>query len=159
MCLRVLVFSGDLINPVSLPQPGTGLVVVKRDAVFHALHVRIQHPGIIADSCFRAGLPAAADAFDLLPVFFQVLPDVDPFQHRFMRDGFMWEGERQENPQPAVSPVLVLAGAADLHIVISGFSPVCRQRCRNPFRPLRDHEKIAVAAFPHHGPGFRLLSN
>ena len=89
MCLRVLVFPGDLVNLISLPQPGSGLVVVKRDAVFHALHVRIQYPGIIADPCFRTGFPAAADAFNLLPVFLQVLADADPFQHRFVRDGFM----------------------------------------------------------------------
>ena len=47
--LLMLIFPGDLVDLIAAFQLRPGLVVIKRNAIFHTLHVHIQYPGIIAD--------------------------------------------------------------------------------------------------------------
>ena len=142
------MFPGDLIYLIPTSEPRSGLMIVKGDAIFHTLQVCIQHPGVIADPCLGSGFAAAGDGSDLAAVLLQIRPDVDPFQHGLVDDGFVRDRQLQEDWQPLVCHALVLAGTADLHVFIS-CSPVERQRFQNPFRPFRDHIEAAVGAFAY----------
>lgn len=65
----------------------------------------------------------------------------------------MGDWNLQENREPPVCPVLVLAGAADMNMIPSGF-PVFRKRLPDSLRGLCNHKKGTVCTAPYHIPGF-----
>ena len=82
----MLAYPPDLIDFSVLQKPGAGLMVVEGDAVFHALPVDVQHPGVITDPGFRTGFTADADFFDgqMIPV--KERPEIDRPEQRLKRD-------------------------------------------------------------------------
>lgn len=141
--LFMLQLPGDVKDLSMTTQPGTGLMEVKRYAIFHALQMRIQYPAIITDPGVRTGLSAAGDRVDLFAVLFQIRADIDGFQHRLMRNGFMAQRESKEGREPVIRRPLVLTGAGDMDILPS-ITSVCRQGSFNSFRAFCDHEEGAV---------------
>ena len=140
-----------MVDLVAAFEVGTGLLEMERHFVFYTLAHGIEHPGIVTDAGFIPGFPAADNLVDLLPVLFQKAFDVDRAEHRLMDNGFMADRQLQKDGQPLVCHVLVLAGAADVHVPVS-VSPVLRKADVESLRALCDKEEIKVCAGAHHGP-------
>ena len=143
-------------------EPGTCLVEMEGDTVFHALDMCVQDPAVVADTGFGAGFSPAGDGFqdaaavfvDTVPVFCQIFTDIDCFQHRFMSNGLVPDRKLEKDWKPAVSPCLVFTGTADVDMIPSP-APVCREREEDAIRTLGDHKECAVRPAPDHIPGLR----
>lgn len=153
----MLVFPRDFVdfqNVTSMSvrdrsaEPGTCLVEMEGDAVFHALDVCIQDPAVITDTGFGAGFSPAGDGLQdaasvlvhTAPVFRQIFAYINGFQHRLMRNGFVPDRKLEKDRKPAVSPGLIFAGTADMDMIPS-LTPVCREALKDPLRALGDHKE------------------
>ena len=66
-----------MIDPVTTLEEAAGLVEVKWNAVFDALHFGDDDPAIITEPGSIPGLTTAGDTFDLVVVLLQILFDMD----------------------------------------------------------------------------------
>ena len=139
----MLVFSGNFVDLFSLPQSGAGLVKAEGHAVLDALHMGIEYPAVITDSCPRSGFAAAGDAADLRAIFFKIRPDIDLFQHRLMNNRFIRQRQFKIDGKALICHLLIFTGTADMDVRIA-FSPVCRKGVKDPLRTFCDHVEIAV---------------
>lgn len=142
-----------MINPASALKEAAGLMEVKRDAVFNALHLGDNDPAIVAEPRTFPGLSAAGDTFDLVVVLLQIFFNMDFLQHRLVDDFLVAYRKIQKDGETPVRLVLVLTGAADVDILIS-IAPVFWESFIEPLRALGDKIKLQIRADLHHHPGF-----
>ena len=143
-----------LIELAVFQEPGTGLMVMESNSVFHALEVKVHDPGIIAGPCIRTGFPSCRNRFNDAGMLLEELPQADPLQHGFDHDGLMPDRQRKVYRQALLDRLLVFACNGDLH-VFPAAAPVGRQAFFDPFRTFGDHKKRAVVTCPYHIPGIR----
>lgn len=153
----MLVFPRDLVdfqNVTSMSvrdrsaEPGTCLVEMEGDAVFHALDMYIQDPAVITGTGFWAGFSPAGDGLQdaasvlvhTAPVFRQIFAYINGFQHRLMRNGFVPDRKLEKDRKSAVSPGLIFAGTADMDMIPS-LTSVCREALKDPLRALGDYKE------------------
>lgn len=142
-CLFFLILSVNVIDTVPSLEQTSGLMEVERYSVFDALHLGDDDPALVTESGTFSGFPAAGDAFDLIMILIEVFLDMNFLQHRLVDNFFVAYRELQEDWKTPVGLILVLAGAADMDILIS-LAPVCGKSLVESLRALGDEIELKI---------------
>ena len=138
-----MILPVNVVDPVPALEQTSGLMEEERYSVFDALHLGDDDPAIVAESGTFSGFSAAGDAFDLIVILIEIFFDVDFLQHRLVDNLFVAYRELQEYWKTPVGLILVLAGAADMDILIS-LAPVCGKSLVESLRALGDEIELKI---------------